>query len=127
MSRQYLDFPFRVDGRGHTATVPSDEHIRDLIYQVLFTGPGERINRPDFGCGIRQLVFMPSGDALATATRFIVQGALQRWLADVIEVDHVGVSAEGERLSVEVIYTRKDNGERRRDAFAAPASTGGLP
>lgn len=125
MSRRYLAFPFRIDGRGQTATAPSDEHVRDLIHQVLFTRPGERVNRPDFGCGLQQLVFMPNSDALATATQFLVQGALQRWLADVIQVDRVAVTAENERLTVLVIYTRKDTGERRSDSFAAPALTGG--
>jgi hypothetical protein len=120
-----MDFPFRLDGRGRTAVTPSDEHVRDLIYQVLFTAPGERVNRPDFGCGLRQLVFMPNSDALATATQFVVQGALQRWLADVIQVDRVAVSNEAEHLTVTVVYTRKDTGERRVDAFAAPGTNGG--
>lgn len=125
MTRRYFDFPFRVDGRGHSATVPADEHVRDLIYQVLFTSPGERVNRPDFGCGLQQLVFMPNSGALATATQFLVQGSLQRWLADVIQVDRVSIEAENERLTVQVVYTRRDTGERRVDSFAAPAATGG--
>lgn len=125
MGGRYFDFPFRIDGRGHTATARTDEHVRDLIYQVLFTSPGERVNRPDFGCGIPQLVFMPNSDALATATQFVVQGALQRWLADVIQVDRVTVTAEQERLTVEVVYTRTDTGDRRRDVFASPGPLGG--
>ena len=76
----YFDFPYHVDGRGRTAETDEDDHIRDLIYQVLFTNPGERVNRPDFGCGISQLVFMPNSDVLAAATQFLVQGALTRWL-----------------------------------------------
>ncbi len=125
MTKRFMGFPFRIDGCGHTTTVLSDEHVRDLIYQVLFTSPGERVNRPDFGCGLQQLVFMPNSDALATATQFLVQGALQRWLADVIQVDRVAVTAENERLKVEVVYTRKDTGDRRSDSFAAPGLTGG--
>ena len=76
----FLDFPFHVDGRGRSAETAEDDHIRDMIFQVLFTNPGERVNRPDFGCGVKQLVFMPNSDALATATQFLVQGSLQRWL-----------------------------------------------
>ena len=81
-----LDFPFRLDSRGRAAETDTDDHIRDLIVQVLFTNPGERVNRPDFGCGLLQLVFMPNSDALATATQFTVQGALQRWLDDLIAI-----------------------------------------
>src|SRR5689334_5459918 len=72
-----IDYPFQVDGRGRTALTTSDDHIRDLIEQVLFTAPGERVNRPTFGTGLPQLLFMPTNDEVATATQFLVQGALQ--------------------------------------------------
>jgi uncharacterized protein len=75
-----LDYPFRIDSRGRTAQATDADHIRDLIEQVLFTGPGERVNRPSFGSGLLQLVFMPTSDELATATQFLIQGALQQWL-----------------------------------------------
>ena len=81
-----IDFPFHFDGRGRTAEAATDEHVRDLIEQVLFTSPGERVNRPTFGSGLMQLVFAPNSDELATATQFLVQAALQQWLGDLIEV-----------------------------------------
>src|SRR2546426_9337278 len=115
----FIDVPFRVDGRGHTGTTGDDTHIRQLIYQVLFTSPGERVNRPDFGCGLRQLVFMPNSDALATATQFVVQGALERWLSGIIQVQFVEIQVVEETLTVQVGYIRKDTGERREDRFAA--------
>src|SRR5215213_4416128 len=104
MDSSYLDHPLRLDGRGRVATTGPDDHVRDMIYQVLFTSPGERVNLPDFGCGLLQLVFMPNSDALATATQFMVQGSLQRWLADVIQVEEVLVANEDERLVVDVSY-----------------------
>ena len=113
----YLDYPFHIDGRGRTAETGEDDHIRDLIHQVLFTAPGERVNRPDFGCGLRQLVFMPNSDALATATQFLVQGSLQRWLDTVIQVEKVEVLAQDEKLLVTVVYTKRSTGERRLDRF----------
>ena len=116
----YLDFPFHFDGRGRTATTDADDHVRDMIHQVLFTSPGERVNRPDFGCGLLQLVFAPNSDALATATQFLVQGSLQRWLADVVQVERVKIDSEDERLLVEVVYTRLDTGARREERFLAP-------
>ena len=120
----YLDHPFHFDAKGRTATTEVDDHVRDMIFQVLFTSPGERVNLPDFGCGLLQLVFMPNSDALATATQFMVQGSLQRWLADVIQVERVLVSSEEERLVVDVAYVRLDNGQRRQDRFTSPTVGG---
>jgi uncharacterized protein len=116
----FLDFPFHVDGRGRTGETNEDDHIRDLIHQVLFTSPGERLNRPDFGCGIRQLVFMPNSDALGAATQFLVQGALTRWLDNVIAVQRVEVVAQDNMLKVVVVYTKRSSGEERDDIFVGP-------
>ena len=120
----FLDHPFHFDAKGRTAITAADDHVRDMIFQVLFTNPGERVNRPDFGCGLLQLVFMPNSDALATSTQFMVQGSLQRWLADVIQVEQVLVTNEEERLVVDVAYVRLDNGQRRQDRFTSPTSGG---
>lgn len=119
----FLDVPFHVDGRGHTASTSADDHVRDLIHQVLFTAPGERVNRPDFGCGLKQMVFLPNGDALAAATQFLVQGALTRWLSAVIAVDQVVVRAEDSSLVVRVSYALRGTGERRVDLFESPGGT----
>jgi phage baseplate assembly protein W len=117
MATSYLDFPFHIDGRGRSAETAEDDHIRDMIFQVLFTNPGERVNRPDFGCGIKQLVFMPNSDALATATQFLVQGSLQRWLDSVIQVESVDVEAVESELSVTIVYRKRSGGGPRRDVF----------
>lgn len=116
---RFMDYPFHIDGRGRTAETDEDDHIRDLIHQVLFTSPGERVNRPDFGCGLKQMVFMPNSDALAAATQLLVQGALQRWLETVIQVERVTVEAQGEKLLVTVAYTKRSTGDRRQDLFSA--------
>ncbi len=121
---EYLDYPFHVGARGRIATTDADDHVRDMIYQVLLTNPGERVNRPDFGCGLLQLVFMPNSDALATTTQFLLQGALQRWLADVIQVERVSVTNDEERLVVEVVYVRRDTGERQQAQFRVPSGGG---
>jgi len=113
----YFDFPFHVDGRGCAAETAEDDHIRDMIFQVLFTNPGERVNRPDFGCGLKQLVFAPNSDALAAATQFLVQGSLQRWLDPVIEVEAVEVEAVDSELRVSIAYTKRSGGGPRRDVF----------
>lgn len=118
MTPEYLDFPFHLDGRGRTAETDADDHVRDLIHQVLFTSPGERVNRPEFGCGLKQLVFMPNSDALATATQQLVQGALHRWLEEVIAVERVEVRAVESSLAVTVVYVRRDTGQRHADVFS---------
>ena len=115
-----FDFPYHIDGRGRTAETDDDDHIRDLIYQVLFTNPGERVNRPDFGCGVGQLVFMPNSDALAAATQFLVQGALTRWLDNVIAVHRVAVVAVENTLTVTVVFTKRSTGETRDEQFLSP-------
>jgi phage baseplate assembly protein W len=116
-----FDFPYHLDGRsGRTARTDEDDHVRDLIHQVLFTSPGERVNRPDFGCGINQLVFMPNGDVLAAATQFLVQGALTRWLDDVIAVHQVEVVAVESTLTVKVVYSLRSTGEERDEQFLSP-------
>ena len=99
-----IDFPYHIDHRGRTAFTDEDEHIRDLIEQVLFTSPGERVNRPDFGSGLLQLVFAPNSDTLAAATQVTVHGALQQWLGDLILVEAVEVDNEDSTLRVTVRY-----------------------
>jgi len=113
-----LDYPYHFDGRGRTAATDGDAHIRDLIEQVLFTAPGERVNRPDFGSGLMQLVFAPNSDELAAATQFLVQGALQQWLGDLIEVEAVEVRNEDSTLRVTVQYRVRRNNERQTAEFS---------
>jgi len=100
-----LKFTYQFDNTGRTAESDYDAHIRDLIEQVLFTAPGERVNRPDFGSGLMQLVFQPLSSELATTTQYLVQGALNQWLGDLIEVHEVEVAREDSTLRVSVSYT----------------------
>jgi phage baseplate assembly protein W len=101
-----LDYPYRFDGRGRTAEVASlDDYVRQLIEQVLFTSPGERVNLPDFGSGLLQLAFAPNSAELAAATQFSVQGALQKWLSGYIRVVSVQAQAQDAVLTVTVAYS----------------------
>jgi uncharacterized protein len=104
-----LAYPFQINRRGRTADAREDEHIRHLIEQVLFTMPGERVNRPTFGSNIRQIVFAPNNSELITATQFLLQGALEQWLGDVIQVQAIEVStissiSDGDSVQVIVQY-----------------------
>jgi phage baseplate assembly protein W len=112
-----VDFPFRFDGRGRTAETGEGDHLRDLIAQVLFTSPGERVMRPDFGSGLLQLVFAPNSDVLAATMQMLVQSALQRWLGDRIHVEAVRVDALDATLRVTVEYVVRSDGTRVTETF----------
>lgn len=112
-----LHFPYQFDGRGRTREDDEAAWIRGLIEQVVFTAPGERVMRPDFGSGLRELVFAPNSPELAATTQFLVQGALQQWLADLITVEAVEVEAVDARLSVTVQYLIRRTEARQRERF----------
>ena len=115
------DFPFHVDERGRSASTTDDEHIRDMVEQVLLTAPGERVNRPTFGSGLLQLVFAPSSDALAAATQLTVQAALQEWLGDLVEIKDVTVDAVDSSLTTAVTYVIRRTQEQRIETFVRGA------
>lgn len=101
-----LNYPYQFDGRGRTADAATfNDYVRQLIEQVLFTSPGERVNLPDFGSGLMQLAFAPNSVELAAATQFSIQGALQKWLSDYIRVVSVQVQSEDAVLTVTVTYS----------------------
>lgn len=112
-----IGFPFRIDGRGRTAGATDDAHIRQLIEQLLFTSPGERVNRPEFGTGVMQLLFAPNSDEIATATEFMIQGSLQQYLGDLIQVDDVTVESDEATLRITVQYVVRRNQERNVAQF----------
>ena len=112
-----IDFPFHIDRRGATATTDWPGHVRDLLEQLLFTAPGERINRPDFGCGLLQLVFAPNSPELAAAVQHTVQAAIAQWLGDVVEVRALAVEARDAALRVALDYVLRSDGEPRSETF----------
>ena len=118
MTTTNVSLPYRVDGRGRSAAADStDAHIRDLIETVLFTVPGERVNRPDFGCGLLQLVFAPNSVELAATLQALVQGALQQWLGTLIRVEDVIADSSDATLSVQVRYTVLATQQSRSASF----------
>jgi len=116
-----IKFPFQFDSRGRTAAASDDDHIKEMIEQVLFTSPGERVNRPTFGSGLMQLVFEPNSVELATTTQFMVQASLQQWLGDLIEVNEVQVENYDSTLQVTIRYTNRRTQESRTAEFTRGA------
>lgn len=98
------------DHRGRTAERDEDRYIRDLIEAVLFTAPGERVMRPDFGSGVAQLLFEPNSPELAGTVETLVQGALTQWLGEIITLGGVRVAAEESVLRVSVSYAPRSGG-----------------
>ena len=115
-----LDHPYHFDGHGRTASTGTLEHIRDLIEQVLFTAPGERVMRPDFGAGLLELVFAPNSATLAATTQFLVQSGLQQHLSNLIAVNAVTVENIDAALQVTVNYTVLADGTAQQASFAVP-------
>lgn len=112
-----IDFPLHFDHRSRTAKTNYEDHIRDMIEQVLFTAPGERVNRPSFGSGLLQLVFAPNSEELAGTTQFLVQGALQEWLGELVQVETVQVESEESTLRVTVEYMIRRDQIRQTATF----------
>src|SRR5438128_12079766 len=118
----HLDFPYHIDGRGRTAVTDDADHVRDLIEQVLFTSPGERVMRPDFGSGLLALVFEPNSTTLAATTQMLVQGALQQHLSHLIAVQGVEVVNDDGALLVDVRYVVLRDRTTQSANFTVPGS-----
>ena len=112
---RFLKYPYAVGGSAIPNTTDADDHLRDLILQVLFTNPGERVNLPEFGAGVQRLVFEPTGDTLRASAEFLISTNLQRWLGDRIAVEQVSVAAEsGDTggVTIEITYSTKATQQR---------------
>jgi hypothetical protein len=110
-------FPYQFDGRGRTQEASLQDYLNQLVHQVLFTSPGERVNVPDFGSGLLQLPFAPNSVEMAAATQVTVQAALQKWLANYIKVQSVVASAQEAVLTVTVTYTPLNTGVSQVQTF----------
>jgi phage baseplate assembly protein W len=117
-----IAFPFAFDTTGHTATANDADHIRQMIEQLLFTSPGERVNRPDFGSGLLQMVFAPNSTELAAALQFTTQAAMQRNLGDLIDLQQLTVTAQDAILSVTVNYILRATQQPQINTFTRSTS-----
>ncbi len=112
-----VGFPFSIDSRGHLANPDWDQHIRELIEQVLFTAPGQRVNRPDFGAGLLSTVFAAQSMEMLSTTELLVQGSLQRWLGELIIVEQVLVEPQDSALKITIRYVVRSDQVRRVAVF----------
>jgi len=112
-----IGFPFSFNGHGRTVTADDPAHVRQMIEQVLFTNPGERVNCPDFGSGLLQLVFAPNSDSLAAALQANIGASLHRWLDDLIDVRQLDVVNQDSTLTITISYVLLMTGETRTETF----------
>ena len=110
MSGTHLAWPYGFDAAGRTACVGHEEHVKQMLAQLLFTNAGERVNRPDFGSGLLQLVFAPNSPELATALQFNMRAAIQQWLGDVVELNALEVTSEDATISIHLRYIIRATG-----------------
>src|ERR1700759_1162601 len=116
-SAAQFGYPFHFDSRGRTASASYEDHVRDLVEQLLMTDPGERVNRPDFGSGLLQMVFAPNSPELAAALQFTVQAALEQWLGGLIQVQSLEVTNKDSELRVELNYVVRRTSAQRTETF----------
>lgn len=108
----HLDFPFGIGEDRRIRTTDTYDHIKDEIITVLLTSPGERVNQPEFGCGLKDRIFSPNDEILSTMIHFKITEALDRWLGDKIVADEVNVQSIDESLLIEIGYTVIESAEQ---------------
>jgi uncharacterized protein len=112
-----IDFPFHLDTGGRTAECNDAAHVRDMLEQLLFTNAGERVNRPDFGSGLMQLIFSPNSPELAAALQFTMRAAIQQWLGDVLDLQGLEVVSDDAVLRITIRYALRASGDVRTETF----------
>jgi phage baseplate assembly protein W len=117
-----IAFPFHIDASGRTATASDADHVRDMILLLLFTQPGERVMRPDFGTGLLQFVHAANSPEIASALKVTLQAALTKFLGDVIEIGALDVDSVDAELTVTLSYIVRATGEARTDTFVRGAA-----
>jgi len=117
-----IDFPYQIATDGRTATTGKADHVRDMIEILLFTNPGERVMRPDFGTGLLQYVYALNSPELAATMQVALQASLTRWLGDLIDLREAMVESIEAELRVTLSYALRATGEVRQDTFTRPIS-----
>lgn len=115
----WMGFPFK-PRHGRTLTRGEDGHVRDMLELVLFTAPGERVNQPDFGCGLNRLLFAGASPELAGTLDLTVRGAVQRWLGDVLAIESLSVRVADSTITLDLTYVLRASGESGSASFERP-------
>lgn len=117
-----LAFPYHLNPSGRSATSGTDAHVRQMLEQLLLTSSGERVNRPDFGCGLLDLVFGPNQPQLAAGLTAVITASIQQWLGDVVELTGLQVESVDSTLAIDISYTVRATGQSGTAAFIVPTA-----
>ncbi|HEY2474806.1 MAG TPA: GPW/gp25 family protein [Candidatus Cybelea sp.] len=104
-------YPYGFDPTGQTAQCGGSDHIEQMLAQLLFTNPGERVMQPNFGSGVAQLVFAPNSPQLAATVEYTMQGAIQQYLGDVIALQSLTVTPDDSTLTIDISYVVRSTGQ----------------
>lgn len=115
----WMAFPF-APRHGRTLTRDESGHVRDMLELVLFTAPGERVNQPEFGCGLNRLLFAGAAPELEGTLDMTVRGAVQRWLGDVLAIESLAVTVSDSTVSIALAYILRASGEPGTARFERP-------
>lgn len=115
----WMAFPF-TPRYGRTLTRNEHGHVRDMLELVLFTAPGERVNRPDFGCGLNRLLFAGAAPELTSTLDMIVRGAVQRWMGDVLAIHDLSVAVSDSTVTLNLTYILRASGQGGAARFERP-------
>jgi phage baseplate assembly protein W len=115
-----LEFPFQVSERGVAAAAGRNDVIRQQLEQLLMTMPGERVNRPDFGCGVQRLVFAGASPEAAAAAEYVIATAIRKYMAELIRLDAVRVTVDEAQMFIDILYTLLDSGAELAASFTQP-------
>jgi phage baseplate assembly protein W len=115
-----IAFPLQFDSRGRTASAGLESHVSQMLEELIFTNPGERVNRPDFGTPVSQLLFAPNSPELAATVQFTVQAAIQRWLGDLVDIREVSVSAVESTLTITIVYAIRSTAQQQTVTLTRP-------
>lgn len=117
-----IDYPFHFTSQGRTAVCGKEDHIREMIEEFIFSSPGERVNRPDFGSGAIQMVFAPNSPEIAAALKHLIQAGLLQYLGDLIEIQALDVENADTELTIQVKYTIRATGEQCTETYTRRCS-----
>lgn len=119
MSRN-LAFPFRISSDGRPERVDRRTTLRHQLEQLLFTLPGTRVNRPEFGCGVQRLVFEGADIEAAATAEYLISTSIRRYLGELVSLDTVRVSVDDSTLYIDILYTRLETATEEAMSFQRP-------
>jgi phage baseplate assembly protein W len=101
----HLAFPFRIGTNGRAVQVATlEDHVRDELVQLILTNPAERLFLPEFGGGVRRLVFENIDDTTGAMVKAVLTRSISRWIGNRVTLEDLAVVVENETIAVDLKY-----------------------